>query len=275
MSSTTDPGDKSSAQIESEVAGTRARLADTLDTLRERLSPGELIDQAVQYVRGSAGTDLARNVAQSAKDNPVPFILIGAGAGWLIYSWVRDSSRSGAASSPHSNSSPGPSRGSEGVAGRMRESVGSAYDAMESKAGSVMDDLSSTKDTALQKTGQMAQSIRDQAPPAVSGLLDHPFVIAAAGVAIGAALGALLPATETESRLMGEASDALKQNVSAAAKQGVERAQEMAAQQLDQAKSAFGETYEKSKEQLDQAGLSPAKLGATVGSVAEGVQKRR
>jgi hypothetical protein len=47
----------------------------------------------------------------------------------------------------------------------------------------------------------------------------------------------------------------------------------MAAQQLDQAKSAFGETYERSKEQLDHAGLSPAKLGATFGSVAEGVQK--
>jgi hypothetical protein len=55
----TDPGDKSSAQIEREVEQTRSNVADTLDTLRNKLQPGQMVDQVVgqmsDYVRSSAG----------------------------------------------------------------------------------------------------------------------------------------------------------------------------------------------------------------------------
>ena len=55
---TTDPGDRSSAEIEREVEGTRAQLAETLDALRESASPGQLVDKAARMVR-----DQCREVA--------------------------------------------------------------------------------------------------------------------------------------------------------------------------------------------------------------------
>ncbi|MFC7478747.1 DUF3618 domain-containing protein, partial [Dankookia sp. GCM10030260] len=47
MSSTTDPGNRSAAEIEREVEQTRAGLTNTLDELRERASPGQLFEQAL------------------------------------------------------------------------------------------------------------------------------------------------------------------------------------------------------------------------------------
>ena len=88
--SATDPGDRSSAEIEREVEATRARLTDTLEELRDRTSPGQLFEQAVDYFRSSGGTDFARNLGASVRDNPLPVLLIGAGIGWLMMSGGND-----------------------------------------------------------------------------------------------------------------------------------------------------------------------------------------
>jgi hypothetical protein len=50
MSSTTDPGSRSAAEIEREVEQTRASLTDTLDKLRKRTSPGQLFQQGLDGV---------------------------------------------------------------------------------------------------------------------------------------------------------------------------------------------------------------------------------
>lgn len=86
MSSTTDPGNRSSAELEREVEGTRARLTDTIEELRERVSPGQLFEQAIDYARGAGGTEMLRNLGRSVRDNPMPLLLIGAGIGWLMLS---------------------------------------------------------------------------------------------------------------------------------------------------------------------------------------------
>jgi hypothetical protein len=80
---TTDPGDRSAAEIERDVERTRAGLTRTLDELRDRLSPGQVVDQFMDYVRGSGGVDFARNLGTQVRDNPLPVLLIGAGVGWL------------------------------------------------------------------------------------------------------------------------------------------------------------------------------------------------
>ena len=84
--SATDPGDRSSAEVERDVEDTRARLTGTLEQLRDRASPGQLFEQALDYAKRSGGTDFARNLAASVRDNPLPLLLIGAGVGWLMLS---------------------------------------------------------------------------------------------------------------------------------------------------------------------------------------------
>jgi len=75
---------------------------------------------------------------------------------------------------------------------------------------------------------------------------DQPLVLAGLGLAIGAALGAAIPETEAENRLMGESADQLK-----------EKAQALATDQLQMAKQVgqhmVDETAKIAKEQLSGA----------------------
>ena len=82
--STTNPGSKSSAEIEREVRQERAHVERTLDELQERLSPGQLIDQAANYLRGSGGADLMRNLGETVRRNPIPLALVGVGLAWMM-----------------------------------------------------------------------------------------------------------------------------------------------------------------------------------------------
>lgn len=84
--STIDPGDKSSAELEREVREQRADVERTLDAIQERLSPGQLVDQAMTYLRDGGGGEFVRNLGDSVKHNPVPVALIGVGIAWMMAS---------------------------------------------------------------------------------------------------------------------------------------------------------------------------------------------
>jgi hypothetical protein len=89
MSTSTDPGTKSAAEIEREVEGTRARLTGTIEELKGKVSPNNLMDQAMDYLRGSGGQEFVQNLGTSVRNNPLPILLIGAGIGWLMMSGNR------------------------------------------------------------------------------------------------------------------------------------------------------------------------------------------
>jgi hypothetical protein len=85
----TDPGSKSAAEIEREVRQSRADIEQTLDAIQERLSPGQMVDQAIGYLRGGRGVDFARNLGDSIAANPLPVALLGVGVAWLMFSSQR------------------------------------------------------------------------------------------------------------------------------------------------------------------------------------------
>lgn len=76
----------SSAQLEREAEQTRSQLAQRLDELRERITPGQLVDEAVDYAKDSGGGVFVRNLGRQATANPLPVALIGAGIAWLMLS---------------------------------------------------------------------------------------------------------------------------------------------------------------------------------------------
>ena len=80
----TDPGSKSAAEIEREVREERAHVEQTLDAIQDRLSPGQLVDQAVTYIRTSGGSDFVRNLGDSVRQNPIPIALVGVGLAWMM-----------------------------------------------------------------------------------------------------------------------------------------------------------------------------------------------
>ena len=321
---TMDPGDKSAAQIEREVEGTRARLAQNLEALRESVSPGNLMDQAVDYVRTSGGPEFAQSLGRAVRENPLPVALIGAGLGWLLLSGGRSSTSSASSSTSQtrpssatvsyrtvteggvtrvieagrsdssatsysmtSSSTGGPSMteragaAASGMAERVGDAAGQAYQSAADAAGSVVQRVSDAASSVARGASDLGQDLRHQASrtggQAQGGLdwllREQPLVVGAVGVALGAALGALLPGTETEDRLMGEASDSLTRQVKDAAGEGYERVQQVAGEQIERAKDAAAGAYDSAKGQADQSGLSAGKVADAVGSAAHHVRE--
>jgi hypothetical protein len=78
-------------QIEADLDRTRAQVGHTLDMLQHKFSPGELFDQALNYVRSNGGGEFASNFKQTIARNPLPVALIGVGLAWLMMSGRRGS----------------------------------------------------------------------------------------------------------------------------------------------------------------------------------------
>src|SRR3954464_8651015 len=72
-----------SEQLERETERTRAEISATLDELRARLSPGQVLDQLLDYASDSSGGTFYRNLQQQVVPNPLPVTLVGLGLAWL------------------------------------------------------------------------------------------------------------------------------------------------------------------------------------------------
>jgi hypothetical protein len=316
----TDPGDKSSAQIEREVEQTRSNVADTLDTLRNKLQPGQMVDQVVgqmsDYVRSSGGTEFMRNLGSSVRDNPLPVALIGAGIAWLLMSGGRSEPRyaygyddaddvaprrigsagrvrmgihdaiagtrqfasdaaeavGDAASRATTALGDAASRASAAVSDVVVEASSTVGDAasrlastgagLAGRAGEAADGMRRNVRTYAGQAGEYAddgiQRLRQQAPSrTLEDIAEaQPLVFGALGLALGAALGALLPRTEAEDRLMGETRDQMANRLGETAREGLETVRGVAGEQLERVKDSLAETYETTKERLDQGGIS-------------------
>ena len=76
-------GHQSSAKLERDVRAQRAEISETLAEIRERLSPGQLLDAVLR----STGT--RQNISRIGSvmvRNPLPVMLIGVGVLWLALS---------------------------------------------------------------------------------------------------------------------------------------------------------------------------------------------
>jgi len=73
--------DRSPEDIERDLARTRANLDETLDAIQRKLTPGELFEEALAFMKDS-GT--AGNLSRTIRDNPLPVLVIGVGVLWLL-----------------------------------------------------------------------------------------------------------------------------------------------------------------------------------------------
>jgi hypothetical protein len=72
-----------SRDVEREADESRAQLSSTLEQLRDRLSPGQIVDELLQGSGGNASAFM-QNLGTSLRDHPVPALLIGAGLTMLL-----------------------------------------------------------------------------------------------------------------------------------------------------------------------------------------------
>jgi hypothetical protein len=318
---------RSSEQLERDAEQVRAQIAGTLDELRNRLTPGQVVDELVDYGRETNVGELVRNLGRDVRGNPLPLLLIGAGIAWTIMgsgrsrqqprssagfgsaavdtaSTVMSGARetgTGLADATRRTSADLTDQARETIS-RTREMGSGVADATRRTAADLVDQASETaanlrtraqsgtaamgdaaseaqwrlaqtggaigeaasslRDTASARLENATEAARDaaasvretaqsfgrnaatQSRTIVDFCRDQPLVLAGLGLALGAAIGALLPSSETEDRLVGEASDEMK-----------ERAREFAAEQYDKAKNVASAAYQEARAQAEREGL--------------------
>jgi ElaB/YqjD/DUF883 family membrane-anchored ribosome-binding protein len=316
MTSRTD--EPMSWRYQRDAEQTRHRLAGDLDELNNRLTPGQVFDEMLTYARGSSGT-FFRALGNASRDNPIPSMLIAAGA-MMFLSEKMGLNRYIAARSRDANAGPShrtdigqasarmsnaasdaigsASSGVRNAADSVRSGASTAADFASDQASKVADSakksaeaVSDTMSAAAQQARMTAHDLRDQASDAgekmkrgaqrlsdtvqdysagvadaaerarqetlrnarqakdtvVSFVQEQPLVSAAIGLAVGAAIAAILPSTETEDELMGEKADAVKDAVG-----------EVASDQFQRAKAAAGKVAEEATNAAQREGLGPS-----------------
>jgi hypothetical protein len=151
---------KSTHEIERDVERTRSDIEDTVEALREKMSLGQIVDEAGHYFRHSGGTEALSNLATQAKANPMPLALVGIGLAWLM-------SGRGQPSMGHADSYRGPYRGShqgshlgssEGYASGAYSGGGSSSSNVGSRVGETAGSAKDAVSGAGRKAGEAVSS---------------------------------------------------------------------------------------------------------------------
>jgi hypothetical protein len=207
---------RTSAEVEAEVEASRDDLDRNVEALKQKMTPGQLFDEAARMM-GGTGQQVAGKFAEQAKANPMPLAVMGLGLAWLMMS--NDRSASGHASgyigeprsfgaTPFEEAS---SHRGAGVAAELRDKAHLAGEKAHDMIAGVQDRVAGARSAAAhagEGLGSMAASTREKAQRTFLDTLEsEPLLIAGLGLVVGAAIGAALPATRVESRMMGETRD--------------------------------------------------------------------
>jgi hypothetical protein len=254
-----------------EIDATRANLGETLDALQAKLSPGEMIDEVMSMFR-EHGSGITSNLGHAIRENPMPVLLIGAGVAWMIASQRLSSRRReydstyaydptyelGAAPDMPIGTEPESGEGIRDKADALkekarekahaaRERVSGAASSASSRVRGAASRLKSTASHLGESASSMTGSARMRAQRASEGFTrmmdERPLMVGAMGVALGAAIGALIPVSERENELLGDIGDRAR-----------ERARHMGSEQLDKARERVKEAAESAKQTLVSGG---------------------
>ena len=136
--------------------------------------------------------------------------------------------------------------------------------------GAIADTASSMSgalaDTAVRTRRQAAEAVRHGRDNVASFVTEQPLLTAAIGVAIGAAIASLLPPTEAEDQLMGEASDAVKGTANQVGSDALEGAKHVASKVADRAQTA-------AREAAKEEGFSPSAVADAARNLGQGIRQ--
>ena len=165
----------SSAHLQREADAARVGLADTLGQLRDGVAPSALSGEAIALVKDS-GLSILKSLADSARANPVPALLIGAGLTMLLTrttggdvmgvatSTLKSAAVTGvdAARSAASGVAGAASSAASSVAGAARGAAGSVAGAASDVAGAAKDAVKGATDRTANAVMDTAASVSDR-----------------------------------------------------------------------------------------------------------------
>ena len=260
----------SSEQLERQTEQSRADVETTINELRARLTPGQLIDEVLSYTR-DGGRQFTSNLGRQVTDNPLPIVLMGAGLAWFLLG--RDTAASNGNGFRAGSTSYGSGVGLgglgdaasragdavQGAFGGVRHAAESASSAVTDTAQKLGETASSAYNTASSKASDLASSataFEQKTVRAARDLMvqakDQPLVIVGLGLAIGAVIGAAIPETDVENRAMGDIADEVKRDAKQVASEQFGRAKDVAQRFVEETANGLGNGSERSADALER-----------------------
>jgi len=200
-------------QLERNADQIRADLDRTLDALERKLSPSQLLDRSLAYLREHSG-ELTRSVGDTVRRNPVPIMLAVAGIGWLVASTLR-----GHDSDDDTFGDESPYADRAARQSRFHDRVQAARERIDTSRAAAADKFVRAADVTRERARHTQYEV-------VAAIERRPILFGSLAVAIGALIAAVIPATEYEDRIVGQVRD-----------RAVERAKQMGERQYQNLRS--------------------------------------
>ncbi|AEG08723.1 DUF3618 domain-containing protein (plasmid) [Sinorhizobium meliloti WSM1022] len=126
----------SAAELQREIEADRQRIEEKLHEIQERMSPGELMDELLEYAKTSGGSEYLSNLGVALKSNPIPVALMGVSLAWLIANPASRAPRQGEGNDGADDYPLAPVRGSVRRVGPVEASFGERYSHFTDESGS-------------------------------------------------------------------------------------------------------------------------------------------
>ncbi len=265
---------ESSDELRAEIEATRSQMSGTVDAIQAKLSPQnvqETTQNVVTQVKEAAleVADTVRervkhdirnatvgkvermvgnmsettrgassSILETIKQNPIPAALVGVGLAWLMMNKSNGSadSRQGYQRDYYRQYDYNDSFEDRSRSGRMAGVANKA----EHVVGDVKEKASDVVERVQDRADQLSDRIQDGAQQAKFKSADafqgNPLVIGAVAIALGAAVGSMLPETQRENELMGEMRDKLINQASDVVQEKLGQVQQVAKEAVNAAK---------------------------------------
>jgi hypothetical protein len=248
----------STARLQRDADAARVGLADTLGQLRDGMAPTALSGEALALVKDT-GLSLIKSLAEQARANPVPALLIGAGLTMLLTKTTGGDVMSAAGSALKTAATTGAdaARGAAGAAGSAVKSAASSAAGAASAAASAAAGATSS---AAQAAGDAVLDTADRAATSIGQTVDSVRRRVAGGV-------------ESAGEGVSERYSAAREKVQETVDQGrralhdrEDQARGLAHEAQDRAKSMAEETRQSVAKLLEEQPILMAALGAALGA---------
>ena len=238
-----EPIDRETARKLGEIEQTRSAMHDTVEEIGDRLAPSAIVQNAKETVRdatvgkvedmadsagrmayeaGTSAQQAGYGIVETIRRNPVPAALAGIGIAWLMTH--RSNAPAGPASWSERRWATGPGRpaGMRRDGPDMTDRIGDVGNSIGRRAsdvgegvgqrvGEVGDTVGQRLERVGDRVGDMPDEVsyraRDLGEQARDLMEDSPLAVGAVAFALGTAIGAALPATRTERRMLGPATE--------------------------------------------------------------------
>jgi hypothetical protein len=285
-----------SHQIEADIDRTRAAMDRTVDAIAGKLTPQQLMMEALGVFKDGSSA-LATRLVQTAREHPVPATIIGIGIGLLLTESAksRRTSTTGFDARDRNVGFGGYGAYAAGEPAVRNEGVGmtEAREKVEEKAAQVKEQAAQVKEQvvahAVQLKEQVAETtehvresaddlkeqvaqgagrLREQVPvyarqqwhDAQLGFwrtMDQkPLAIGIAALAAGVATGLTVPSTRKENELMGETRDRLLDQAKGLGRDAVDKGKQVARVAADVART-----------EVERQGLTPSVIAEKVRAI--------